>query len=154
MMNGHKAQHVREGSFGFLIQSLGRKVEATLKEHLEREGIDIKTFSYLMMLSEEDGINQRQLGKKLSYPEYFTSRNIDVLVKAGLAERQPDPNSRRSFLVFLTQAGREKSALLPKIVQQTNALHLEILSDREQQDLISLLQKAAGIAPVEKTDAD
>lgn len=142
----NKAQRMREASFGFLIQSLARRIDATMKQELEKQGVDLKIFANLMMLAEEDGMNQRQLGKKLNYPEYYTSRNIDAMVEAGFAERRPDPNSRRSFLVFLTQAGKDKAAALPSAVRDTNETHLVNLTKDEQQMLVKLLQKAAGIS--------
>ena len=36
------------------------------------------------------------------------SRSVDVLVRAGLVERQPDPNNRRRLALRLTDAGREQ----------------------------------------------
>lgn len=140
-----KAQRNRENSFGFLIQTLGRRLEATMRERLSEVDVDVKIFANLMLLSDTDGINQRQLGEKLDFPEYYTSRNVDALVKAGYAERLPDPNSRRSFLVYLTDAGRAKAAELPRIIKETNDIYLDSLSIEERETVIKLLQKAAGI---------
>jgi DNA-binding MarR family transcriptional regulator len=36
------------------------------------------------------------------------SRAIDVLVRAGLVDRQPDPNNRRRLALRLTQDGRDR----------------------------------------------
>jgi DNA-binding MarR family transcriptional regulator len=36
------------------------------------------------------------------------SRAIDMLVRAGLVDRQPDPNNRRRLALTLTDAGREQ----------------------------------------------
>lgn len=41
------------------------------------------------------------------------SRSIDALVKAGLVERQPDPNNRRRLALRLTGAGREELSRSP-----------------------------------------
>ena len=147
MVHAGKVQRLREGSFGFLIQTSARRIDAEMKKQLVEHNIDIKIFANLMMLAEEDGINQRQLGKKLGYPEYFTSRNIDALVESGFAERQPDPQSRRSFLIFLTTKGREKAAELPAIIQACNDIFLAPLSKTERVAIIALLQKVAEIEP-------
>jgi len=136
-----KAQRRREGSFGFLVQTLARRIDATMKERLAEHDVDFKVFANLMALAEEDGINQRQLGAKLDFPEYYTSRNVDALVEAGLAERRPDPNSRRSFLVFLTEAGRKKAAEMPAVIRQVNDLYLSDLTEDERGQVMALLQK-------------
>ena len=44
------------------------------------------------------------------------SRAIDALVRAGLVERQPDPDNRRRLALRLTDAGREAMAR-PAVVE-------------------------------------
>ena len=138
--------HRREASFGFLIQTLARTLDAKMKVELAEIGVDIKIFANLMMLGQQDGINQREIGQRLNFPEYFTSRNVDALVEAGLAERRPDPDSRRSFLIFLTKEGRAKAAELPAIVKKVNDDVLQDFSTKERESVLALLQKAAGVA--------
>ncbi len=138
--------HRREDSFGFLIQKLARTLDAKMKVELAEVGVDIKIFANLMMLGQQDGINQREIGQRLNFPEYFTSRNVDALVEAGLAERRPDPDSRRSFLVFLTEDGQAKAAELPAIVKKVNDDVLQEFSVQERQTVMALLKKAAGVA--------
>ncbi len=157
MIRGHflmtqisKAQAMREGSFGFLVQTIARTLDAKMKAELQEVGIDVKLFANLMLLSEEDGINQRQLGEKLNFPEYFTSRNIDALVSAGLVERRPDPNSRRSLLVFLTKEGRATAARLPPIIKRVNDDMLDGLTDAERTRVVGLLQKIAEVGQYAK----
>ena len=41
------------------------------------------------------------------------SRAIDALVRAGLVERQPDPDNRRRLALRLSEAGRETMARPP-----------------------------------------
>ncbi len=146
MTQSSKAQAMREGSFGFLVQTIARSLDAKMKTELKEAGIDFKLFPNLRMLAEEDGINQRKLGERLNFPEYFTSRNVDALVEAGFAERRPDPDSRRSFLIFLTDAGRAKAESLPPIIKRVNDEVLGDLTASEQTQVVDLLQKVAGVA--------
>ena len=145
-----KARAVREQSFGFLVQSIARGVDAKLKAELSEVGIDVKIFANLMLLWEEDGISQRALAQKLNNPEYFTSRNIDALVAAGFAVRESDPTSRRTYLIHLTDAGRAKAKLLPKIIKRVNDEALADLDAAEKAQLVPLLQKVAGVGPFRK----
>lgn len=139
-----KTKGVRQGSFGFLVNTLTRRLDVAMKERLSEAGVDTKQFVNLMMLAEQEGINQRELGEKLEFPEYSTSRTIDALVESGLAERRPDPNSRRSVLIYLTDQGRKKVSEFPPIIMQTNKDFLSDLSPDEQAQLIALLQKVVG----------
>ena len=135
-----KTQRERQSSFGFLLQLLARRMDNLMKQRLSEIDIDVKIFANLRMLSDKDGINQRELGRLLEFPEYHTSRNVDALVKAGFAERRPDPNSRRSVLIFLTSKGREKAKQLPKIIASVNSEFLTTLDLQEKQQIIKLLQ--------------
>ena len=140
-----KAQKSRQNSFGFLIQLVARRIEVRMKASLAEIDLDIKGFSNLMILREGDGIKQRELGRLLDFPEYATSRCVDVLEKDGLVERRPDPNSRRAHLIYLTDAGRKKSDLLPGIIMKNNKLVLEDLTEEEIEQVISTLHKVAKI---------
>jgi len=148
------AKKVRETSLGFLVQVLGRRFDGVMKARLDDAGIDIKIFANLMMLMERDGVTQRELGRFLCFPEYHTSRNVDLLVQAGFAERRPDAKSRRSTLVFLTDKGRKKAKTLPKLIGEVNAGFLEALSADDAAQLIGLLQKVALIDENTQTDKD
>lgn len=136
--------HRQEESFGFLIQSIARQLDAKMKTELKKVDVDIKIFANLMMLGRQDGINQREIGQRLNFPEYFTSRNVDALVDAGFAERRPDPDSRRSFLVFLTDQGQKKARELPAIVQGVNDAILGELNAKDRKTVVALLQTVAG----------
>ncbi len=140
-----EAQRRRQSSFGFLMQLLARRIDQDMKLRLAEIGIDVKVFSNLMLLSEKDGITQRELGRLLEFPEYFTSRTVDVLVEKGFAERRPDPDSRRSILVYLTPKGRKKAKELPGIISQVNLSYLKPLELEERTQLIKLLHKVADI---------
>ena len=133
----------RRESFGFLIQTLAREIDTRMKTALKEVGIDVKIFANLMTLMEEDGINQRKLGEKLNFPEYFTSRNVDAMVEAGFAERRPDPASRRSHLIFLTSQGRDKARQLPPIIRKVNDEVLADLADDERAQVMDLLQRVS-----------
>ena len=136
---------IRENSFGFLIQTLARRIDSDMKARLKEHGVDLKIFANLMFLSAKDGITQREIGSHLNFPDYYTSRNVDALIKEGYAERRPDPKSRRSTLIFLTQKGRDKAAELPDVIRAANDVSLANLDPDERKDVVRLLQKAARV---------
>ena len=77
-----------------------------------------------------------------------TTKRLDRLERAGLIERAPDPQDRRSVLIGLTGKGRE-------IIDATTGAHLEnerrllaALSAAEREQLAGLLRKLQlGIPP-------
>lgn len=140
-----EAKKRRENSFGFLIQTLAKRLDVMMRDELKAHNVDLKIFANLMFLAEKDGVNQREIGNTLNFPEYYTSRNVDALVELGFAERRPDPNSRRSFLIFLTPAGKAKAKQLPPVIKKVNDEVLKELSETERKQVIGLLQIVAGV---------
>ena len=138
---------IREHSFWFLIQTLARRIDMKMKELLKVHDVDLKVFANLMFLSVKDGVTQREIGNKLNFPEYYTSRNVDALIRDGFAERRPNPDSRRSMLVFLTEKGRAKARELPEVIRASNEESLAGLTEEERAQVIRLLQKVVGLPP-------
>lgn len=128
-------------SFGFLLQTLARRMDEMLKKHLKTIDLDNRFFPSLIMLLAQDGRSQKELGQCFDVPEYQTSRNIDALEAKGLVTRCPCPISRRRTLVHLTEEGRELANKLPDLVKAANAEFLECLAEEEQEFAVTLLQK-------------
>ena len=139
------ARRSREASFGFLLQLLARRMDGLMKQRLDDIGLSIKAFANIRLLSEKDGVSQRELGRLLEFPGYHTSRSIDELIADGLVERQPDPQSRRSVKIFLTAKGRRIAKKLPEIIESVNSEFLADLTPAEQRSALNLLQKIAKI---------
>ena len=132
---------ISNSNIGVLIRRIVKSMRDKAKPELNAIDIDIKHYFGMLSLLQEDGINQREFGKKLDFPEYLTSRYIDSLVDLGFVERRPDPNSRRAFLVYLTKEGRAKAELLPEIRRRIHGELFGHLTKAEYQQLKKLLQK-------------
>lgn len=59
------------------------------------------------VLSERPGANLGELAQGMSVSLSVTSRLVDRLVAAGLAERRPSPTSGREISLWLTPAGEQ-----------------------------------------------
>jgi len=71
-----------------------------------------------------------------------TTRLIDRLEKAGLAERLRNPTDRRGVLVRATAAGRQRFASVTPKLQAFHATQWANLTQREADQLRGLLAKA------------
>ena len=131
----------RQSSLGWLINVVANNAARALDSELKKHGLTLALWPTLMCLWEEEGVTQTEISQKSKVENSTTTRTIDKLEKLGLVERQNDPNSRRSFRIYLTDKGRElKSDLLP-IPLNINEQILSSLEKTEQEQLISLLQK-------------
>ena len=104
-------------------------------------GLTLTQFSVLETLYSKGTLRIQDLIDKM----IATSGNMTVVIKNmerdGYISRSCDPNDRRSFLVSLTEAGKEK-------IEQTLPDHIEhivqamqVLTEEDKQDLIRILKK-------------
>lgn len=116
-------------------------MDAAMKIELEEHDLDLKSFSNLMCLFEQDELTQVELGQRVGNPQYATSRVVDLLEKKKLVSRRSDPTSRRTHRIVLTAKGESLRKVLPAIVQRVNNKMLACLDGDERKNLVSLLQK-------------
>lgn len=72
----------------------------------------------LRTLLEEGPMTQKQLADLCMRDTATMSRNIDRLEKAGLLTRESNPGCRRSYLICLTEEGKEKARQVQEIFRE------------------------------------
>jgi DNA-binding MarR family transcriptional regulator len=131
----------RQNSFGWLLNVVANKASKDFDTELKKHGLSLALWPTLMCLWEEEGVTQREIALKSKVESSTTTRTLDKLVALELVERRNDPNSRRSFRIYLTDAGRDlKETLLPIPMAINNDL-LSSLDTQEQKQIINLLKK-------------
>jgi DNA-binding MarR family transcriptional regulator len=115
-----------------------------IRRVLEQHGIDWGGFDVLATLRRSGApyrMTPTGLYRELVLTSGAMTNRLDVLERAGLVERQPDPNDRRGTLIELTKKGR---ALLDRAMEahlQGEAQLVAHLSKDEQKCLADLLKK-------------
>ncbi len=131
----------RQSSFGWLINVVASQASKKFDTELKKHGLTIALWPPLMCLWEEEGINQSEIAKKSKVENSTTTRTLDKLAALGLIERRDDPHSRRSFLIYLTDKGRDLKEVLLPIPAALNQEMISTLDEDEQKQIIRLLQK-------------
>ncbi|MGR5093979.1 MarR family winged helix-turn-helix transcriptional regulator [Vibrio maritimus] len=131
----------RQTSFGWLLNVVANHAAKEFDKRLKDNGLTLALWPTLMCLWEKEGVTQREIAQMSKVESSTTTRTLDKLETLGLVERKPDPESRRSFRIYLTDEGK---ALKDKVIHlpvEVNRELLEDLDSAEQATLISLLQK-------------
>lgn len=103
-------------SIGMYMNHINRKVLRFLSLNLKKFNITTEQWSVLLHLVEEDGINQKQLAKKVDKDQATLVRILDILEQKELIVRKKSPEDRRSFLVHSTLKGKQlKNEVYPFI---------------------------------------
>ncbi|MEZ8878434.1 MarR family winged helix-turn-helix transcriptional regulator [Vibrio lentus] len=131
----------RQNSFGWMINVVANKASKDFDVELKQHGLSLALWPTLMCLWEEEGITQRDIAAKSKVENSTTTRTLDKLAKLELVERRADPNSRRSFRIYLTEKGKALEEQLVPIPIRLNKELMNELDAEEQQQMIKLLQK-------------
>ncbi|MCB5357926.1 MarR family winged helix-turn-helix transcriptional regulator [Vibrio lentus] len=131
----------RQNSFGWMINVVANKASKDFDIELKQHGLSLALWPTLMCLWEEEGITQRDIAAKSKVENSTTTRTLDKLEKLELVERRADPNSRRSFRIYLTEKGKALEEQLVPIPIRLNKELMNELDAEEQQQMIKLLQK-------------
>ncbi|CAH7201025.1 Transcriptional regulator, MarR family [Vibrio chagasii] len=131
----------RPNSFGWLVNVVANKASKDFDVELKKYGLTIALWPTLMCLWEEEGLTQRDIAAKSKVENSTTTRTLDKLEKLDLVERRADPNSRRSFRIYLTEKGKELEKDIIPVPAHVNKELMSALDADEQQQMIGLLKK-------------
>ncbi|PSU44681.1 MarR family transcriptional regulator [Photobacterium frigidiphilum] len=131
----------RQSSLGWLINVVANKLKNDFDTELKKHGLTIALWPTLMCLWEEEGVTQREIAIKSKVESSTTTRTIDKLERLNLVERRDDPQSRRSFRIYLTDEGRALQSTLIHIPVDINESMLSSLDSEEQEQMLGLLKK-------------
>ena len=90
----------------FRLIRLEARMQAAVAERLRGIGISIPQCDVLTTLSEEEGVSQQDLAKRLYVTKGNISGLLDRLESARLVERRAAASDRRQYSIHLTEAGR------------------------------------------------
>lgn len=116
-------------NIGFLLGKTGHIKDRLLDKHLAypalAEELTSSQAKVLFQIYKFQSYRPSDIGKMLNVDKSNITRMVERLEKKELIERQPDPEDRRSFLLYLTDKGRA-------IVNQAMPLAMNALDELEQ----------------------
>lgn len=136
-----KSMTTNEPPFGFLLYDTARLLRRDFDRRTRCVGLSRAKWSVLAHLSRNEGIRQVGLAEILDVSPITLTRHLDRLEQERLVERRPDPDDRRAYRLYLTDEAVPALEMLRELSEQTRALALGELSERERAELVRLLCK-------------
>jgi MarR family transcriptional regulator, temperature-dependent positive regulator of motility len=96
-------------------------------------------YAALEILQKTPGVNQRQLGDELDVDRSTIADLVARMVRNDLIERSDDPVDKRSYVLFLTAAGKKQLATLRPRVEEVERILTARLKPAECLELRRLL---------------
>jgi DNA-binding MarR family transcriptional regulator len=127
----------------FLLSQVGAHAAARFAERLAPLNLIPPHAGILGIIKQADGLSQQALGEKLGV---FPSRLVtllDELEQRGLVERRDSPTDRRSYALYLTDAGRDAFEQIGRIGREHQDALCAALDESERAQLAQFLTRIA-----------
>jgi DNA-binding MarR family transcriptional regulator len=126
------------------IGGIHYRIKRMHNETLEQLGLTLSDWHVLTALRWTGAPYRRKAGwlaRRADLTSGAMTSRLDALEREGLVRRLRDPEDRRSVLVELTEKGLERHEQAMAIQAPKEALLAEALTDREKEQLNSLLRR-------------
>ncbi|WP_405488517.1 MarR family winged helix-turn-helix transcriptional regulator [Streptomyces sp. NBC_00096] len=138
------------GGVAFLLAQLGAHAAERFAERVSALGLTPAQAGLLRLLARTPGRSQRELADVLGMPPSRFVAFADDLEARGLIERRRNPEDRRLYALFLSDAGTALLAGLREVATAHEQQVCEPLSAQERGQLAALLGRLAeaqGLTP-------
>lgn len=129
-----------EDHLGYWLRRLSNRVSHNFAERLETRGVSVPQWVVLRCLFDEEGASLTELAAFVGVDAGALSRMIERLSQKGLVVREPDPASRRSVRLRLTDAGRKLVPVLAREADENDEACFGSLGDAERRRLLATIQ--------------
>ena len=119
----------------FRVIRLVARMQTAIGERLRAMGVSIPQCDVLTTLSEEEGVSQQELAKRLYVTKGNISGLLDRLEEAGFVERRSIASDRRQYAIYLTDAGRVAAERAIVVQHRWIACTLGRMSEKELESL-------------------
>jgi DNA-binding MarR family transcriptional regulator len=109
--------------------------------HLFRHGVTADQFVCLVILSEEDGITQKELARRVTSDANTIREMLVLLEKQDLVARRPHPTDGRARIVTITTKGRQIFDTLSAELKPVQAGLTAIFQAEESRTLLDNLKR-------------
>jgi len=113
---------------------LRQKIQMTINEY--DPDLSFELIEILGLLSRNSGINQQEIGNKVSKDKSSITYLINSLVKRNLVERIADKNDRRNKQIFLTPKGKQ---IVETVYPWALDLYKKAADDIQEEEIIKAL---------------
>ena len=128
-----------------IMQSIVRiSRNARRKLHNQPEGASCHHRGYghiLDLLSKHNGLTQQQIAQALGIRPQSASEAVATLEEQGLVEKSPNPNDKRSYLLFITPEGLQRRTEIQARLRENARRIFAPLTEEEKDTLQALLHK-------------
>jgi len=118
----HWQEAVPNDRLAHLVKDVTRAFVRALQTRLNEHSVSFGHWTFLRILWESDGLNQRELSERAGLMEPTTFAAIKAMEKLGYVVRMQRPGDRRMVFIHLTPKGRLLKNKLVPLAEGVNSL--------------------------------
>ncbi|WP_461210644.1 MarR family winged helix-turn-helix transcriptional regulator [Desulfocurvus sp. DL9XJH121] len=127
----------------YAIARTGKAIKFELRHYFREADIDLTSEQYALLcrLWEREGRSQKELAECSFKDTANITRMLDVLEGKGIVRRQRDSKDRRTYRIYLTDAGRALRDVVNPVVLAQETRAYACLTEKEQRQLLEMLNR-------------
>jgi DNA-binding MarR family transcriptional regulator len=129
-------------SLDFLIRDTRLRLYKYIEKQIARAGIPLRIWFPLRVLSQNEGITQRELGQILGFGDAHAGVIVGAMQRRRLVDRRPSLIDKRRINLYLTPAGRKMARAAMRHMRTINARLVAGFGAADAQKLRTLLLRA------------
>ncbi|PRD43878.1 MarR family transcriptional regulator [Phyllobacterium phragmitis] len=132
------------------LSKVSRKLRTLFDGRVREQGLTLARARTLLVLSNQEGLYQKELAEVLEIENATMVRLLDGLERQNFIERRAVKGDRRAKQIVMTHEGREQAELVVKLAEEVRQDLLDTVSDEDIAATVRVLH-AMGHS-MEKTD--
>lgn len=122
------------------ISRIARMVRTFTNRSMRREGVGPSELEVLLTIRFHPGITLTEVCRHLELDKGAAARQVASLQAKGYVRREPNPNDRRSHLLYATEKGEAIRSSKTHVEEVFYEWLVEPLSEEEREELARLLE--------------
>ena len=118
----------------FDIYIISRLTHIFYTDELKKIGLSFGEFPFLFGVYENEGISQEELSSLLIISKSTTAVMINRLVSTGYVRKEVDPEDRRNFRLYITDAGMRFIPEIKRILKECHEKIMEGMTEKKADD--------------------
>ena len=135
---------------GKWMAAIHKNIHSIMTEKLKPYDINPGQLEYFIVISKNEGINQKELTEKMNVGKPSTTKAVKKLLDCGLIKRRPNINDSRHNKLYITNKGKDLVKTFTRIFWEINDSVLKGITQDEIKILKDILIKMYKNTPSKK----
>ncbi|PKM83715.1 MAG: MarR family transcriptional regulator [Firmicutes bacterium HGW-Firmicutes-13] len=132
---------IPQESIGKYLSYIYRTSQCYIGKELEQYGIGSGQYTFLLALSQQDGVSQDKLTEMVKVDKATTGRAVKKLVEEGFVVRRRNPDDKRAYQLNLTPKGKRMLPFIQEVLFRWNSIFLKNFTVEERDVTLKLFKK-------------